>query len=329
MASQGRFVAAPSTPVSSTTTGPVTVMVCSTCKAPVEPGDDVCENCGMVLSAVTSATLVRTTSPQVASTPPISALTECPRCHARRKPEAKFCNGCRLRYDSAASAQLASQPAVAAPSTSGLRVGDLLNNKYKITREIGEGGMGAVFLAEDQLLKRQVVIKALLSENDPDLIAQSIQEREFLAAIKHANIVSIYDFIATGQQGYIVMEYVHGKTLDQIMEDQGKPFEVVDAIKYLLDILPAFTYLAKLGPVYCDFKPQNVMLEVLKDGTKIVKLIDLGTVIKYEPHPDLAPAPLALAIALDHSGSMDGAKMRAAGGRDDAGGLNFVEQSQQ
>lgn len=286
MASQGRFVAAPSAPVSSTTTGPTTVMVCPTCKAPVEPGDDVCENCGMVLSAVTSATLVRTTSPQVANTPPISALTECPRCHARRKPGAKFCNGCGLRYSSAASAQLTSQPTVATASTSGLKVGDLLNNKYKITREIGEGGMGAVFLAEDQLLKRLVVIKALLSENDPDLIAQSIKEREFLAAIKHANIVSIYDFIATGQQGYIVMEYVHGKTLDQIMEDQGKPFEVVDAIKYLLGILPAFTYLAKLGLVYCDFKPQNVMLEVLKDGTKIVKLIDLGTVIKYESHPD-------------------------------------------
>lgn len=285
MTIQGRFVAAPSAPVSSTTTGPATVTVCPTCKMLVKPGDDICENCGMVLSAaVTSAALARTTSPQAASVP-ASSLTECPRCHAQRKPRAKFCNGCGLCYDSAASAHLANQLTAVTTSMSGLKVGDLLNNKYKITHEIGEGGMGAVFLAEDQLLKRQVVIKALLSENDPDLIAQSIKEREFLAAIKHANIVSIYDFIAAGQQGYIVMEYVHGKTLDQIMEDQGKPFEIADAIKYILGILPAFTYLAKLGLVYCDFKPQNVMLEVLKDGTKIVKLIDLGTVIQYEPHP--------------------------------------------
>jgi serine/threonine-protein kinase PknG len=238
----------------------------------------------MVLSATTSALLNNVTAAQTTSTP-LSALIECPRCHQPRKSGSKFCNGCGLRYDGQLSAQLASQPVQASPSTSSLKVGDLLNNKYNILRSIGEGGMGSVFLAEDQLLKRQVVIKALISESDPDLIAQSIKEREFLAAIKHANIVSIYDFIASGQQGYIVMEYVHGKTLDQLIEDQGHPLGVVDAINYILGILPAFTYLAKLGLVYCDFKPQNVMLEVLKDGTKIVKLIDLGTVIRYEPNP--------------------------------------------
>jgi serine/threonine-protein kinase PknG len=237
----------------------------------------------MVFSATTTSTTVaRTTTPQAIAAS-VSSLTECPRCHAQRKRGSKFCNGCGFRYDSATSATSA-QPQTA-QSTSSLKVGDLLNNKYRIVREVGEGGMGAVFLAEDQLLKRQVVIKALLSENDPDMIAQSTKEREFLAAIKHASIVSIYDFIATGQQGYIVMEYVHGKTLDQIMEDQGRPFEIADAIKSILGILPAFTYLAKLGLVYCDFKPQNIMLEVLKDGSKIVKLIDLGTVIKHEPNP--------------------------------------------
>jgi serine/threonine-protein kinase PknG len=162
----------------------------------------------------------------------------------------------------------------------------VLNNRYRVARAIGAGGMGAVYLAEDQMLKRQVVMKALLSTGDADMIAQSIKEREFLAAIKHANIVSIYDFLQVGNHGYIVMEYVNGKTLDQILEEQGHPFAVQDAIAYMLGILPAFTYLAKLGLVYCDFKPQNVMLEVLKDGTQVLKLIDLGTVIKYGPRPD-------------------------------------------
>ncbi|GHO95408.1 hypothetical protein KSF_054560 [Reticulibacter mediterranei] len=146
--------------------------------------------------------------------------------------------------------------------------------------------MGAVYLADDQILKRRVVIKALLSEDDPDLVAQSVKEREFLAAIKHASIVSIYDFVTRGTQGYIVMEYVQGHTLEQMMEEQGHPFAVSDAINAILGILPAFSYLAKLGLVYCDFKPQNVMLEVLKDGTQIIKLIDLGTVIKHVPKPD-------------------------------------------
>jgi serine/threonine-protein kinase PknG len=171
----------------------------------------------------------------------------------------------------------------ASPQT--LQVGSILNNKYKITKEIGSGGMGAVFLAEDSVLKRQVVIKALLSSDDPDLVAQSVKEREFLAAIKHANIVSIYDFVTIGIHGYIVMEYVYGKTLEEMMEERNSPFEVQEAIRHILGILPAFTYLAKLNLVYCDFKPQNVMVEMLKDGTEIVKLIDLGTVIKQVPNP--------------------------------------------
>lgn len=182
--------------------------------------------------------------------------------------------------DETAAEQQAPEPA------NRLKTGQLLNNRYAIVKSLGSGGMGAVYLAEDSVLKRQVVIKALLSESDKELVAQSIKEREFLATIKHANIVSIYDFLTIGTQGYIVMEHVNGKTLEQIMEEQGGPFEVAEAIRYILGILPAFTYLAKLGLVYCDFKPQNVMLEVLKDGTQVLKLVDLGTVIKYGPKPD-------------------------------------------
>ncbi|GHO48800.1 hypothetical protein KSX_69630 [Ktedonospora formicarum] len=163
--------------------------------------------------------------------------------------------------------------------------GALLNGKYSVLKEIGAGGMGAVYLAEDVVLKRRVVIKALLSDDDPDLVAQSVKEREFLAAIKHASIVSIYDFIAIGSKGYIVMEYVQGKTLDEILTERHGPLPVPEAIEYIQGVLSAFSYLAKLGLVYCDFKPQNVMIEELKDGSNIVKLIDLGTVIKYEPHP--------------------------------------------
>jgi serine/threonine-protein kinase PknG len=186
----------------------------------------------------------------------------------------KFCNHCGVHFPA--------EPEPAGPLTIGL----VLNNRYKVIKAIGSGGMGAVYLAEDQMLKRQVVMKVLLSTGDAEMIAQSIKEREFLAAIKHANIVSIYDFLTVGTHGYIVMEYVNGKTLDQIMEEQGHPFAVEDAIRYMIGILPAFTYLAKLGLVYCDFKPQNVMLEVLKDGTQVLKLIDLGTVIKVGPKPD-------------------------------------------
>lgn len=235
------------------------------------PNDEICEHCGAVLTAPTTTA---TSTNSAASAPVAPATSECPQCHRPCRPGVKFCNHCGFHFLTEAEA---SGP---------LQAGLVLNNRYQVTRAIGSGGMGAVYLAEDQMLKRPVVMKALLSTGDTDLIAQSIKEREFLAAIKHANIVSIYDFLTVGNHGYIVMEYVNGKTLDQILEEQGHPFAVQDAITSILGILPAFTYLAKLGLVYCDFKPQNVMLEVLKDGTQVFKLIDLGTVIRYGPKPD-------------------------------------------
>jgi serine/threonine-protein kinase PknG len=245
---------------------------CPNCHQPLAtPNGEICEHCGAVLT--TPTTTAHSTSP-AASAPVASATIECPQCHRPCRPGVKFCNHCGFHFLTEAEA---SGP---------LKAGLVLNNRYQVTRAIGSGGMGAVYLAEDQMLKRPVVMKALLSTGDADLIAQSIKEREFLAAIKHANIVSIYDFLTVGNHGYIVMEYVNGKTLDQIMEEQGHPFAVEDAITSMIGILPAFTYLAKLGLVYCDFKPQNVMLEVLKDGTQVLKLIDLGTVIKYGPKPD-------------------------------------------
>ncbi len=282
------FVVAPSAPLPTVATPPASGLnCCPHCQQSVKPTDDVCDHCGMVLTAIpASPTLVPTQQgPSAGPDLGITGQNPCPHCGRPRIPGAKFCRGCgaNLMGITGPAGQVNPSGPAASPQT--LHVGSILNNKYKISKEIGAGGMGAVFLAEDSVLKRQVVIKALLSNNDPDLVAQSVKEREFLAAIKHASIVSIYDFVTIGIHGYIVMEYVHGKTLDQIMEENNRPFDVPEAIRHILGVLPAFSYLAKLNLVYCDFKPQNVMLESLKDGTEIVKLIDLGTVIKHIPNP--------------------------------------------
>jgi serine/threonine-protein kinase PknG len=269
-------VASSTTPHISTST----MTACPNCHAPVKPGEDFCEQCGAVLATVAIPTQAASTGMPLQET--------CPQCHGPRVAGVKFCNRCGFHFETAtspaASSAMSATNQTSAPTTQ-LVPGSVLHGKYSIVKAIGSGGMGSVYLAEDEVLKRRVVIKGLLSEDDPELVEQSIKEREFLAAIKHANIVSIYDFLTIGTQGYIVMEYVQGKTLDQIIEEQGRPFAAPDAIQYILGILPAFTYLAKLDLVYCDFKPQNVMLEILKDGTEIVKLIDLGTVIKHTPKP--------------------------------------------
>jgi serine/threonine-protein kinase PknG len=278
-----------SSATSSSSSPPAGKPVCPTCKQPVEPDADICEQCGMVLTAMTlpPVAAVSTTITPLSISPPTVQDELCPRCRTRRAPGVKFCGRCGYNYVGAGATSASTSSAMQADPTpvQQLQIGGLLHNKYRVVKEIGAGGMGAVYLADDTVLKRQVVIKALLSSSDPDLVEQSVKEREFLAAIKHANIVSIYDFITVGNDGYIVMEYVKGKTLEQVMEERGGALGVEEAIRYILDILPAFSYMAKLGLVYCDFKPQNVMIETLKDGTDVVKLIDLGTVIKYEAAP--------------------------------------------
>lgn len=238
--------------------------LCPSCKSSLAPDDDMCLNCGAV-------------------TPPPEG--RCPQCGKPYLLGKNFCRICGYKFTMPVSAGiLPSQPKIKHPITI-LKAGEVLHGKYQIKQRIASGGMGAVYLAQDPILKRPVVIKALLSENDPDLVAQSIKEREFLAKLNHANIVTIHEFIGEGQTGYIVMQYVNGETLDALMKQKGT-LAVPVAIRAILAILPAFEYLEKLDYVYCDFKPQNVMQETRQDGQEIVKLIDLGTVMKHTPNPD-------------------------------------------
>lgn len=265
--------------------------VCLNCGTSNPPSEDFCLNCGADLNQV------------VVPVPPSSALgngaaagsaaldpIKCPRCGNLIASNDKFCRKCGYSTTNLSLSGRTTAGGIEAPALEqalkigvGTKLGD--KGRYNITRQIGSGGMGAVFLAEDTILKRKVVIKALLQSDDPDLVQASIKEREFLAAIKHPNVVQIYDFLQIDTDGYIVMEFVNGKTLFALMEDSGQPFAPDEAMRYILGILPAFAYMHRLGLVYCDFKPQNIMLEDHKDGTKGVKLIDLGTVIKYEKNP--------------------------------------------
>ena len=163
-----------------------------------------------------------------------------------------------------------------------LKTGDLVAGKYEIKGPIAFGGLGWIYLGWDQVLTRWVVLKGLLNANDASSAAAAVAERRYLAAVKHAKIVGIYDFVQQGAEGFIIMEYVGGVTVHALRKKAG-PLPVTEAIAYILGVLPAFSYLHGQGLVYCDFKPDNIMVEA---GD--VKLIDMGAVRKIgDPNGDI------------------------------------------
>ena len=166
-----------------------------------------------------------------------------------------------------------------------LQPGDLVANQYEVVGCLAHGGLGWIYLAKDRNVSdRWVVLKGLLNTGDKDALAVAIVEKQFLAQVEHPLIVEIYNFVTHGDAGYIVMEYVGGVSLKQILKDRmrannGKfdPLPVDQALAYILEILPAFSYLHDLGLIYCDFKPDNLI-----QVGDAVKLIDLGGVRRLD-----------------------------------------------
>jgi serine/threonine-protein kinase PknG len=182
-----------------------------------------------------------------------------------------FCRNCGTRFSYAPK----------------LEPGDLVTGQYEVLGCLAFGGLGWIYLAKDHNVSdRWVVLKGLLNTGDADAMAAAVAERQFLAQVEHPNIVRIYNFVQhadrrTGESaGYIVMEYVGGKSLKQILQDAraaGGSVPVAHAIAYAIEVLPALGYLHDRGLVYCDFKPDNVI-----QTEEQLKLIDMGGVRRID-----------------------------------------------
>jgi serine/threonine-protein kinase PknG len=152
-------------------------------------------------------------------------------------------------------------------------------DQYEIKGCVAHGGLGWVYLAEDHNVnERPVVLKGLVHSGDAEAQAIAMAERQFLAEVVHPSIVKIYNFVehpdSRGEPvGYIVMEYVGGKSLKPA---KGVKLPVVQAIAYMLEILPALGYLHSIGLCYNDLKPENMM--ATEEDRPAIKLIDLGAV---------------------------------------------------
>jgi serine/threonine-protein kinase PknG len=166
-----------------------------------------------------------------------------------------------------------------------LRPGELVAGQYLVAGALAHGGLGWIYLARDRNVSdRWVVLKGLLNSGDPDALAAAIAEQRFLAQVEHPLIVEIFNFVTHDDAGYIVMEYVGGRSLKQLLKERMAanggaydPLPVDQALAFVVEVLPAFQYLHDLGLVYCDFKPDNLV-----QVGDAVKLIDLGGVRRID-----------------------------------------------
>ncbi|WP_405912272.1 serine/threonine-protein kinase PknG [Streptomyces sp. NBC_00963] len=171
-----------------------------------------------------------------------------------------------------------------------LNTGDVVHGQYEVMGCLAHGGLGWVYLAVDRAVSdRWVVLKGLLDTGDQDAMAAAISERRFLAEIEHSNIVRIYNFVEhldqrTGSMdGYIVMEYVGGKSLKEIANERrgpsGRrdPLPVEQACAYGIEALEALGHLHSRALLYCDFKVDNAIQQ--QDQ---LKLIDMGAVRRMD-----------------------------------------------
>ena len=152
---------------------------------------------------------------------------------------------------------------------------------YEIRSQLGEGGMGEVYLAHDPRLGRSVALKVLPAElaSDPRRMRRFIQEAKTTSALNHPNLLTIYEISQEESINFIATEFIDGETLRHYME--GKPLKLGEILRITIQVAEALAAAHEHGVVHRDIKPENIML---RRRDKIVKVLDFGLAkVKEEP----------------------------------------------
>ena len=155
--------------------------------------------------------------------------------------------------------------------------GEILNGKYKIEKIIGKGGMGAVLAAHHELLGERIAIKFLLGEiaQNPEAVARFNNEAKNAFKIQSEHVCRIMDVGNERGMPFMVMEFLNGEDLSQMLEKRGA-LPVEDAVDYVLQALEAIAQAHAFGIVHRDLKPANLFLHRRQDGSAIIKVLDFG-----------------------------------------------------
>ena len=151
--------------------------------------------------------------------------------------------------------------------------GQKINDRYEVIKSIGEGGMANVYLAYDTILDRNVAIKVLRGDlaNDEKFVRRFQREALSASSLSHPNIVAMYDVGEDDGLYYIVMEYIEGKTLKQLLKKRGS-LTLSEAIDIMLQLTDGMAHAHDSYIVHRDLKPQNIMIQ--DDGQ--IKITDFG-----------------------------------------------------
>lgn len=250
-----RFCAVCGAPLVAAGAGPAVVAVppCAACGHPNHAQARFCAGCGRPL---------------------------CAACGHANRPAARYCQRC---------GRLLTRPPVPPlrpAQAGGLPAPGLIGSRYRILREVGRGGMGVVYLAEDTRTPGvQRALKELLIERAPpderaNLVDAFKREAHLLMTLAHPNLARGYDCFNDGGRDYLVMDYVDGKTLDEVAN--GRPLGEAPVLRFAFQLCDVLAYLHSRVPpiIYRDMKPQNAKLEA---ATGRVKLLDFGIARLHKP----------------------------------------------
>ncbi|MEP6619486.1 MAG: serine/threonine-protein kinase [bacterium] len=192
----------------------------------------------------------------------VPVLKICPQCSTEYETALRFCpnDGTALR-----------------PKGTDTLVGRVLADRYHILKKIGEGGMGRVYLGEHVKMNRQCAIKVMSPAlvNDHESAARFAREASNAARIIHPNVAAVFDYGESDGVVYLVMEYVDGEPLSQLLQ-RDAPFTVERTLDIATQIADALTAAHELGIVHRDLKPDNILLSRSRTGREVVKVVDFG-----------------------------------------------------